>query len=102
MALGRDFTIKDDQTAGPEPGLNIAGFRVAIANEKFVKHYFGDANPIGRHIGFGNNPGTKTPMEIIGVVKDAKYTSLRDEVPRQLYFPYLESSIVAVTLRLEH
>jgi predicted permease len=94
LLLGRDFTIKDDQTPAPDPQLNISGFRVAIANEKFVKHYFGNANPIGRHIGFGMNPGTKTPMEIIGVVKDAKYTSMRDEIPRQLFFPYLESTFV--------
>ncbi len=93
LVLGRDFTIKDERTAAPEPGLNIPNFRVAIANEKFVKHYFGDANPIGRHIGFGMDPGTKTPMEIIGVVKDAKYTSMRDEIPHQLFFPYLESTV---------
>jgi hypothetical protein len=31
------------------------------------------SQPIGRHIGFGTNPGTKTPIEIVGVVKDAKY-----------------------------
>jgi predicted permease len=94
LLLGRDFTLKDERSGAPEPGLNISGFRVAIANEKFVKHYFGDANPIGRHIGFGIDPGTKTPMEIIGVVKDAKYTSMRDEIPRQLFFPYLESTFV--------
>jgi predicted permease len=93
LLLGRDFTLKDEHTAAPEPGLNIPNFRVAIANEKFVKHYFGDANPIGRHIGFGIDPGTKTPMEIVGVVKDAKYTSMRDEIPRQLFFPYLESNV---------
>ena len=93
LLLGRDFTLKDEHTAAPEPGLNIPNFRVAIANEKFVMHYFGDANPIGRHIGFGIDPGTKTPMEIIGVVKDAKYTSMRDEIPRQLFFPYLESTV---------
>jgi predicted permease len=93
LLLGRDFTLKDEHTVAPERGLNIPNFRVAIANEKFVKHYFGDANPIGRHIGFGMDPGTKTPMEIIGVVKDAKYTSMRDEIPRQLFFPYLESTV---------
>jgi hypothetical protein len=36
-------------------------------------------------IGFGANPGTKTPIEIIGVVKDAKYTGVRDEIPRQVF-----------------
>jgi predicted permease len=90
LTLGRDFSTQDETGAPPDPKLNQSGYRVAIANEKFVKHYFGDSNPIGRHIGFGGDPGTKTPMEIIGVVKDAKYTSMRDEVPRQLFFPYLQ------------
>jgi ABC-type antimicrobial peptide transport system permease subunit len=41
------------------------------------------------HLGFGTDPGTPTNMEIIGVVKDFKYTSLRDEIPEQAYIPYL-------------
>ena len=57
-------------------------YKVAIVNESYAKHYFGDRSPIGRHIGFGINPGTKTPIEIIGVVKDAKYTGVRDDIPR--------------------
>ena len=48
----------------------------------------GDA--IGRHIGFGTDPGTKTPIEIVGVVSDAKYTDVRAEIRRQVFFPYLE------------
>ncbi len=39
--------------------------------------------------GIGIDPGTKTDMEIIGVVKDIKYTSLRDDVPIQMFEPYL-------------
>ena len=64
---------------------------MAIVNESYAKHYFGDRNPIGRHIGFGINPRTKTPIEIIGVVKDAKYTGVRDEIPRTVYFAFMES-----------
>ena len=63
---------------------------MAIANESFVKRYFGDRNPLGRHVGFGGNPGTPTPIEIIGVVRDSKYTGVRDEIPRQLFFPELQ------------
>ena len=35
-----------------------------------------------------SDPGTRTPIEIIGVVKDAKYTGVRDEIPRTVYFAY--------------
>ena len=67
-------------------------FRVVIANERFVKQYFGDANPIGRHVGFGTDLGTPMPMEIVGVVRDSKYTDVRDDIQRQLFYPYLEQS----------
>ena len=63
--------------------------RVVIVNEKFAHRFFGDSNPLGRHVGFGNDPGTPTDMEIVGVVKDIKYTNLRDEIPIQMFVPYL-------------
>lgn len=55
LLTGRDFTVKDDSNMP----------KVAIVNEKFAKHYFGDQNPIGRHFGFGGDPGTKTDIEIV-------------------------------------
>jgi hypothetical protein len=69
----------------------LSSCRVAIVNESDAKHYFGDRSPIGRHIGFGMNPGTKTPIEIIGVVKDSNYTGVRDDIPRQVFFAFLSS-----------
>ncbi len=33
-------------------------------------------------------------MEIIGVVKDIKYTNLRDEIPVQAFTPYLGSHFI--------
>jgi predicted permease len=90
VMAGRDFDDRDLQTAiSPESSFR---YRVAIANETFARHYFGDKNPIGRRIGFGGNPNTPTPIEIIGVVRDSKYSDVRDETPRQLFFPYLEDS----------
>jgi len=89
IVAGRDFDDRDARSAPPPP--QASAFRVAIVNERFARHYFGDTNPIGRRIGFGGNPNTPTPIEIVGVVKDAKYTDVRDEIQRQAFFPYLES-----------
>jgi ABC-type antimicrobial peptide transport system permease subunit len=36
----------------------------------------------------GGNPGTKTDIEIVGVVKDTRYEGLREEAPDELYIPY--------------
>jgi predicted permease len=86
---GRDFTINDRHIVkhGPEE-WNWAPNTVMI-NEKFAQKYFAGRNPIGLHLGFGTDPGTPTDMEVIGVVKDFKYTSIRDEIPVQAYIPYL-------------
>jgi predicted permease len=93
LVQGRDFDERDAIMTNEPIALNTPPpYKVAIVNESFVKHYFGGANPIGRHIGFGGDPGTSTPIEIIGVVKDSKYTGVRDEIPRQAFFPFLQNN----------
>jgi len=77
VLLGRDFNDRD-----------IAGApKVGIVNQKFVKRYFGGASPLGRHVGMGIDPGTKTDIQIVGVVGDTKYESMREEIPYELYIP---------------
>jgi len=88
---GRDFDDRDVRFEAGDPDAKLPSYKVAIVNESYAKHYFGERSPIGRHIGFGVNPGTKTPIEIIGVVKDAKYTGVRDDIPRQVFFAYMEN-----------
>jgi predicted permease len=77
VLLGRDFNDRDDAGAP----------KVGIVNQKFVKRYFGGADPLGRHVGMGIDPGTKTDIQIVGVVGDTKYESMRDEIPYELYVP---------------
>jgi predicted permease len=77
VLLGRDFNDRD-ATGAP---------KVGIVNQKFAKRYFGGATALGRHVGMGIDPGTKTDIEIVGVVGDTKYESMRDEIPYELYVP---------------
>jgi predicted permease len=88
VLLGRDFNVHD---LGPESPP------VALINETMARYYFRDANPIGRHVKLGQDP----PAEIIGVVKDAKYVSLRETVPRTVYVSCLRSSENNGSLTLE-
>jgi predicted permease len=81
LYAGREFTDRD-QLGTP---------KVAIVNEKFARHYFGDRSPLGRHIGMGGDPGTKTDIEIVGVVRDTKYMTVHANTPRQVFFPYLQN-----------
>ncbi len=76
---GRDF---DEHDSLP---LNEGGRRVVIVNEAFVKRYFGGRNPLGAHVGMGSN-NVKPDAEIIGVVQDISYRSVRERW-EQAYFP---------------
>jgi predicted permease len=77
ILAGRDFRMSDGRDAP----------KVCIVNEKFAKRYFKDGIALGRHIGMGGNPGTKLDIEIVGVVGDTKYESMRDEIPLEVYAP---------------
>ncbi len=72
---GRVFTAKDD-TSVP---------RIAVVNATFARRYFGDAVAVGHRFGMGSDPGTPTDIEIVGVVGDTRYESLRDEIPPEAY-----------------
>ncbi len=69
VIMGRGFTLQDTQNASP----------VAVVNQAFVKTFFGNTNPIGHRFGFDDprHPGTDGAHEIVGVVEDTTYTSVR-------------------------
>lgn len=79
---GRDF--------GPQDHAHSP--HVAIVNETFARYYFGKSNPIGKHIGPGDGGPAPADFAIVGVVKDGKYASLREETPRFWYIPYEQFS----------
>jgi predicted permease len=78
LLAGRDFTVKDADGAA----------RVAIINETLASYYFGKDNPVGRHIGWGRDK--TTDIEIVGVARNAKMSSLRQEPRRVVYTPYTQ------------
>jgi predicted permease len=95
IVAGRDFTPKDTEQVQHGDKPDNKSPRVVIVNEKFAKRFFGGAmRAIGRRVGFGIDPGTKTDMEVVGVIADIKYTNLRDEIPVQMFIPYLASDFV--------
>ncbi len=76
ILAGRDFTIHDDRSAP----------MVILVNETFAKTYFAGGSPIGRWVRNEAFPGQTPPqMQIIGVVRDAVYDSLRDTIPPTMY-----------------
>ncbi len=94
IVAGRDFRVTDNREVKNGPQDDDWTPTAVMINEKFARRFFAGRNPIGLHVGFGTDPGTKTDMEIIGVVKDIKYTNLRDEIPVQAFIPYLGSHFI--------
>jgi len=76
LLAGRGFKPQDDAKAP----------KVAIVNQTFANRYFPNEHPIGKRFTFD----TKKPdeIEIVGLVKDAKYTRQRDEIPPTVYSPW--------------
>ena len=63
------------------------GAAVTVVNEAFVKTYFPGQDPIGQCFGFG--AGSRLPdVEIVGVAKNARYSSLKGDIPPVTYLPY--------------
>jgi predicted permease len=67
---------------------------VCIVNETFAQKYFGTTNAVGHRIGMGIDPGTKTDITIIGVSRNTKYESMRDEIPTEVFRPYQQMPFV--------
>jgi ABC-type antimicrobial peptide transport system permease subunit len=82
ILAGRDFNWSDRNRT--KPGK-------AIVNQAFASRFFPGRNPIGQRYGMpgtGSIAGSDT--EIIGVVSDAKYRSLREQVPPTVYGPVVD------------
>ncbi len=66
--------------------------------------FFPQSQAIGQYLQMNDMPGTKTPLvQIIGILKDSKYASLREDSPSNIYFPFaqLQSKVMTWTPSFE-
>jgi putative ABC transport system permease protein len=64
--------------------------KVAVVNESFARHYFGEPRQaVGHYYGKGAGQ-VAIDTEIVGVVKDAKHTGVRDDIVQTAFTPYLQ------------
>jgi predicted permease len=65
--------------------------KVVVVNEAFAKHYLAGRDPMGQHFTLGGEED-KADVEIVGVVRDAQYESLRAVAPPTVYQPLRQAS----------
>jgi len=79
ILAGRGFDGRDTKTAP----------QVAIINQTMVQKFFHGANPTGKYFKLDPpKPGEPaTVIQVVGVIKDSKYESLRENAPPTAFFP---------------
>ena len=82
MVMGRGFTENENNAKAP---------KVVIINDAAAKKYFPNQNPIGQR--FGPNLEQAGQQEIVGIVRDTKYSSMRDPAPPTMYIPLLQTRL---------
>jgi predicted permease len=83
LLAGREFTRTDDLRAP----------KVAIVNEAFAKKFNLGRDAVGKRMGVGGRT-EQLDIEIVGLVKNAKYSEVKQEVPPMFMTPYRQDSTV--------
>jgi predicted permease len=92
LVSGREFARADGSTAP----------KVAIVSERMARDFWPDGSAIGRRFGTAGNR-TGTDFEVIGVVRDMRFTSLWDSESRFYYVPYTQASgLNSMTFYVRH
>jgi predicted permease len=82
---GRGFTDHDIATSP----------KVVVINASAARALFPSDSPLGHHVGFSiEEHGT---LEIVGVIRDTKYSSIRDAVPPTMYSCSRQGTMTAMT-----
>jgi putative ABC transport system permease protein len=82
LVAGREFTAADA----------LGKTKVAIVNEAFAKKFNLGRNVVGKHMGDGDDENEgKLDTEIVGFVRDAKYSEVKGTIPPLYFKPYRQN-----------
>lgn len=100
-AIGPDYfrTLGIPLIAGREfARTDIDGSpRVAIVNEAFARKFHLGAEAVGKRFGLGQGSTTRLDIEIVGLVRNAAYSSVREPPPPQFFLPHRQAERGAPT-----
>ncbi|HKX00458.1 MAG TPA: ABC transporter permease [Bryobacteraceae bacterium] len=77
LLFGRGLSARD----------TAASRKVAVINQTMARIYFPGGSPLGRTFSVGEEPGWQD-IEVVGVMKDAKYMLLEEKQMPAAFFPY--------------
>jgi predicted permease len=81
LVSGRNFDARDTEKSHP----------VAVINQTMERRFFPAGSAVGHHFGRGLEQADSGEYEVIGVVKDAKYSSLSEGSEMAAYHPYSQA-----------
>lgn len=84
LLAGQDITFADRETSQ----------KVALVNETLARQVFGETNPLGQMLIMGKEKGK---VQIVGIVGDARYDSLRRGIPPTMYIPFRQAEQFSMT-----
>jgi putative ABC transport system permease protein len=84
LIAGRDFNEHDTPTSPA----------VAIVNQTMARKYFRGADALGSRFRIRAGATLGDPIEIVGVVRDAKYNDLRQEIPPTAYTAWSQTPYI--------
>ena len=82
LMSGREFTRAD----------SLGATKVAVVNEAFAKKFNLGREVLGKRM--ASDGGTKLDMEIVGLVQNAKYSEVKDQVPPLFFRPYRQDATI--------
>jgi predicted permease len=78
VLAGREFTAEDDMTRP----------RVAIVNETFARKFGLGTSPVGKRMASRGGDTVSLDIEIVGLVRDTKYSNVKGEIPPVYFTPH--------------
>jgi predicted permease len=78
---GRGFDDRDSDTSP----------KVVMINQAAARKYFANEDPVGQR--FGSSLETAGQLEVVGIVRDVKYDSVRDAAPPTMFVPYTQTRV---------
>jgi predicted permease len=84
LIAGREFTDADTVNSAP----------VALVNQTFAKKFGLGHDAVGKSMGWAPGQGYRSKLDttIVGVVEDAKYSEVKQQVPPQFFVPYRQDT----------